>query len=254
MAARSSVSRIVLLVAFVPMMTGCAGLESESCAGLYGPPVKPVVRTWIEKDGEIYGARPDDRGPIGGGKGYKDIFTDGDYRAATLDELLAALKKAEAGDVVYVVGSAEIDCTTLVYIEKLVLEVPAGVTLASNRGHKGARGAIIASDTFATQPLIRAMGPNVRMTGLRIRGPTPKRYLDHHRRSYGPGGEREKYHYKFPISAGVLTEHPALEVDNCELAGWTHAAVNLRAGDRHHVHPLLSKIIQSDVHLPSLPR
>ena len=48
----------------------------------------------------------------------------------------------------------------------------SGVTLASNRGCKGSEGAVIYSEAFQTRPLIRALGPDVRITGLRLRGPT----------------------------------------------------------------------------------
>lgn len=192
-------------------------------------------QTWVEIDGEGYGARPDERGPIGGGKGYVSILPPPSERVATLDALLAALQNARRGDVVYVDGKAEIDCTERVFIETLVLEVPEGVTLASDRGQDGSRGAMILSDTFQTRPLIRVMGPDVRITGLRIRGPNPKPCLEHHHRCFVEGRGHE-YYYKFPVSDGIATGHPGLEVDNCELGGWSCSAVCLRAGDRHHIH------------------
>ena len=65
--------------------------------------------------------------------------------------------------------------------------MPAGVTLAGDRGRDGSEGALICSDALKTPVLIRAAGPDVRITGLRIRGPNPKRYLDHHRRSFNEG-------------------------------------------------------------------
>jgi hypothetical protein len=149
--------------------------------------------------------------------------------------LLEALEGARSGDVVYVDGKAEIDCTERVYIEELALEVPEGVTLAGNRGQGGSRGGMIFSDTFKTSPLIRVMGPNVRITGLRIRGPNPKPCFEHHNRSFREGRGHE-YYYKFPTSNGISTEHSGLEVDNSELGGWSAAAVGLRAGDKHHIH------------------
>ena len=79
------------------------------------------------------------------------------------------------------------------------------------------------------------MGPDVRITGLRIRGPNPKRYMDHHRRSIAEGRGSE-YYYKFPFSRGIEMGHSGLEVDNCELSGFSHAAIYLVKGDRHHIH------------------
>ena len=197
---------------------------------------QPVLQqTWIEVDGQVCGARPDERGPIGGGPGY-DARTDRCGESVhCLDGLLEAVAQARAGDVVFIDGQAVIDCTERVYIEKLVIEVPAGVTLASDRGVDGSRGALLLSDTFATRPLIRVGGPEVRITGLRLAGPNPKPCLEHHDRSFAEGRGHE-YYYKFPTSDGIVTEHPQLEVDNCELGGWSHAAVCLRSGEDHWVH------------------
>ena len=193
-------------------------------------------QTWIERNEERYGAVPDVRGPFGGGRDYTaDRPPEADDGVNTLDTLLLALEKARPGDIVSVDGHAEIDCTERIYIEKLVLEIPEGVTLSGNRGQNGAKGARILSDTFETRPLIRALGPNVRITGLRIQGPNPKPCLEHHHRSFAEG-RGHTYYYKFPTSDGISTEHSALEVDNCELGGWSHAAVSLRNGEGHHIH------------------
>jgi len=197
--------------------------------------------TSVTLDGEIYGAQADDIGPIGGGKGYTRIVTEGDFVVKNLDELIDALAKAKAGQVVFIPGETEIDCTSLVYIDKLVLKIPAGVTLAGNRGEDGSAGALIYSDALDTNPLMQTLGPKVRITGLRIRGPNPKRYLDHHRRSFSerlPNGKirGRTYYYKLPISRGIETEHSGLEIDNCEISGFSSAGVFLAKGGDHHIH------------------
>jgi len=197
--------------------------------------IPELGQTWVDINGQICGAKPDERGQIGGGVGYANLLTPTTEPITTLDGLLEALKNAKPGDVVYVDGNAEIDCTVRVYIEKLVLEIPENITLASNRGQGDSKGGMIFSDTFATSPLMRVMGSNVRITGLRIGGPNPKPCLEHHRRSFAEGRGHE-YYYKFPTSDGIVTDHPGLEVDNCELGGWSHAAIYLRAGDKHHIH------------------
>jgi hypothetical protein len=193
-------------------------------------------RTWVEVNGALYGARADERGPIGGGEGYTNIVTSGDYTVETLEALLEALPQAQAGQVVFIPGDAEIDLTTLIYIDQLVLEVPAGVTLASDRGHNGSQGGELTSDVLKTPVMIRCMGPNVRITGLRIRGPNTKRYIDHHTRAFRGEGEGHSYYYKFPTQDGIRTEHSSLEVDNCEIAGWGHAGIAVRDGDGHRFH------------------
>ncbi|NQV35610.1 MAG: hypothetical protein HQ515_23145 [Phycisphaeraceae bacterium] len=194
------------------------------------------VPTWVEIDNTVYGAKPDDQGPIEGGSGYASVISDGDYTVNTLDALLDALAKAKAGQVVFIPGNTVIDLTARIYIAGLVLEVPEGVTLAGDRGHNGSKGAQLTSDALKTPVMIRPTGPDVRITGLRLRGPNPKQYLDHHHRSFGQDGEGRSYYYKFPRSGGIRTEHPRLEVDNCEISAFAHAGIYLVKGEGHHIH------------------
>lgn len=193
-------------------------------------------QTWIEIDNIVYGAKPDDLGPIGGGNGYANIITKGHYTVRDLDALLDALSKAKAGQVVFMPAGTVIDLTARIYIDKLVLEIPEGVTIAGDRGHGKSPGALLTSDALKTPVMIRAAGPDVRVTGLRIQGPNPKRYLDHHRRSFGQGGAGSKYYYKLPTSNGISTRHARLEVDNCEISGFSHAGVYLITAQGHHIH------------------
>ncbi|MBN2316432.1 MAG: right-handed parallel beta-helix repeat-containing protein [Sedimentisphaerales bacterium] len=193
-------------------------------------------RTWMEIDGVVFGAKPNERGPIGGGGGYANIVTKGDFNVTDLDGLLEALSKAKAGQIVFIPAETEIDLTARIYIEQLVLDVPEGVTLAGDRGHNNSKGALLTSDALKTPVMIRAAGPDVLITGLRLRGPNSKRYLDHHRRSFSEGGDGHKYYYKFPTSNGITTKFPRLEVDNCEISGFSHAGVYLMTAEGHHIH------------------
>ena len=204
-------------------------------------PPADLGRTWAEVDGEVYGAKPDAQGPIGGGAGYGRVVTGGDYRVSTPTALRDALAKAKPGEVVFVEPDADMDCTALVFAEKFILEVPEGVTLAGNRGENGARGPMIYSDAFATHPLIRTAGPNARITGLWLRGPDPKPRLGHHARAFSnpertEAKEKSGYYYKLPMSDGINARHPGLEVDNCELSGWSHAAVYTTDCADVHIH------------------
>lgn len=196
---------------------------------------------WIEIDNVLYGAKANDLGKIGGGSGYKNILTKGDYTVTDLDTLLDVLAKAKAGQIIFIPSETTlIDMTARIYIEELVLEVPEGVTLAGDRGLNGSKGAVLTSDSLKTPLMIRAGGPNVRITGLRIQGPNPKRYIEHHKRSYGPppytSGLGKEYYYKFPTSNGIVTEHPHLEVDNCEISAFAHGGICLNKGAGHHIH------------------
>ncbi|TWT36174.1 hypothetical protein KOR34_10750 [Posidoniimonas corsicana] len=224
------------VIALRPWFT--AALITLSCGALVASATEP---TFVELDGQLYGAQGDEVGPIGGGEGYTRTVTEGDRTATTLDELLATLQESKAGDVVFVPGDAQIDLTARIYIEKLVLKVPPGVTLASDRGAdrdgKTSPGALFTSDALDTPVVIEPQGPGVRITGIRLRGPNTKRYLDHHARARElHGKDFREYYYKLPTSDGVVTKHDRLEVDNCEISGFAHAGVHLRAGVGHHVH------------------
>lgn len=109
---------------------------------------------------------------------------------------------------------------------------------------------MLTSDALDTPVMIEALGPDVRITGLRIRGPNTKRYLDHHYRSFTKDESAEgyryhdgqdprgghSYYYQFPVQRGIKTTHDALRVDNCDLSGFGHSAVSLSGGIDHHIH------------------
>ena len=80
--------------------------------------------TWVKIGDTMYGARADERGPIGGGPGYTGVVTQGDFVVKDLDGLLDALAQARAGQTVFIPGETEIDLTARIYIEQLVLDVP----------------------------------------------------------------------------------------------------------------------------------
>lgn len=190
----------------------------------------------VAKQEETFGSEANPTGnPIGGGKGYNALVDRFDLRVRSAEELIAALKRAKPGQVVYVDDFAEIDLTVRVRAEKFVLEVPGGVTLASGRGKDASKGALLYSDELKTSPLIRTKGGSVRITGLRIRGPDPEDRTTEMKRLLAQGGH--KLYYAFPTSSGIACTHPELEVDNCELWGWSHSAVSLRKGAAQaHIH------------------
>ncbi|WP_339922270.1 hypothetical protein [uncultured Cyclobacterium sp.] len=196
----------------------------------------PKKPSWMAIENELYGAKPNDLGPIGGGEGYKMPIVKGDYEVTNLDELLDALSKVKSGEIVFIPDEIRIDLTTRVFIEGLVLEIPEGVTLAGNRGYRGSKGGMLLSNALETRIMIRANGPNVRLTGLQIQGPNPDRHLEHHKRSFGPEGLGREYYYKFPVSRGITTEYPGLKVDNCEISAFSGSGVYLKKGTGHHIH------------------
>ena len=177
---------------------------------------------------ETFGAATNPTGdPIGGGKEYRRLVTTSHYQVKTLEELLSALEQAKAGQVVYVDEKAEIDLTG-----KQKIVIPGGVTIASGRGHKNSQGALLYSNELKTSPLFLAGGEKVRITGLRLRGPDPERRTDQMRQLH-----KEGRYYSIPNSDGIICSYPDLEVDNCELWAWSHAAVFLKRGaSKTHIH------------------
>ena len=171
-----------------------------------------------QEEKETFGCEANPTGdPIGGGPGYRDIKTTGDFIVKTKAELLDALKKAKAGQVVFVPDGVEIDLTG-----ERNIKIPGGVTLAGTRGLKGSLGARIFNTLKASWRLFQTAGYDVRVTGLRFEGP------------YG-GTERVGFNSNF-LSIG----HSNAEVDNCEIynfnvvgVGVAPTAINVRV---HHNH------------------
>ncbi len=183
---------------------------------------------------DTFGAESNPTGsPIGGGKGYIQIYTENDsqidYRVTTKDEFISALADAKAGDVIYVPESANINLTGI-----YGTTIPAGVIVAGNRGEGGSSGGRIFQNRLPDDPsgeqwtyeigsMLRPAGDNIRITGLRLEGPdkTPADV-----KSMG-----------FGIRCGVYERNRNnIEVDNCELWGWSWAAVGVYGGNAYVHH------------------
>ncbi len=165
--------------------------------------------------------------PIGGGEGYNRLLDPSEYLVTNRMELLDALESAGPNQIVYIADTARIDLTGHQNIA-----IRGGVTLASGRGKPGAQGALLYAKQLETIPLFVATGPNIRITGLRFHGPDTLRRTEQMRQLHAEGR-----YYSIPNSRAIQTEYPNLEVDNCELWGWSHAAIFLRAGSTdNHIH------------------
>jgi len=144
--------------------------------------------------------------PVGGGVGYSRIITGGDYICATGAELLAALATASSGDVIFVPSAASIDLTG-----SYDIRVPAGVTIASDRGSGDFVGGRIFTTSMTAQfRHLFEVGSYVTFSGLRLEGP------DGSEGSTGTDPTITAIH-----SSGVK----GLVVENCEIYNWTFAGV-----------------------------
>lgn len=163
---------------------------------------------------ETFGCEANPTGnPIGGGAGYDDIKTSGDFAARTVEELLAALRRAKAGQVIFIPDGVDMDMTG-----KQNLAIPPGVTLAGARGLKGSPGPRLFTTLKATNPLMRTTGDNTRITGLRFEGPYS-------------GSERIATH-----ALGLSVTHHNCEVDNCEIYNWNYVGIGVSGGGTVRIH------------------
>ena len=179
----------------------------------------------ISESEVTFGADPNPTGnPIGGGAGYSRIISETDsrvnYVVSTKDQLFSALRHGTAGEIIFVKGDADIDLTGT-----YGTVIPGGVTLASDRGLNGSLGGRIfryrtsppsLENGYSKIPTILVGGDNVRITGLRFEGNDT--IQDELITAVGLDVK----------SAITANERKGLEVDNCEMWGWSHAGVALQ--------------------------
>ncbi len=188
-------------------------------------------RICLEVDGVKYGAYVNEGdSPIGGGVGYKEIVTSGDYTVTDLAELLDALEKAKSGEVIFIKGDAVIDITSEVSsVSRLV--VKKGVTLASDRGYVDENGdvsygALLKSVATSGRAIDAEEG--ARITGLTLMGGDPNQHIAHHyRANYGTNPRGSAYYYSlgYVSTYGILAVGNDVRIDNCEITGFGYAGI-----------------------------
>lgn len=150
---------------------------------------------------------------------------DADRIVGTGDELLAALSAAPAGAVIWIDGDVNVGDAEDVVVRD--------VTLASGYGMPDEGDGRLRS-TAKPHPLLRAED-GARITGLRIHGDEFE-YFDPQDRHPDVDGAI----YRVGASVGVEIRGDGVELDSLELAGWTHAGVNVdrpgRTDTSTHVH------------------
>lgn len=161
--------------------------------------------------------------PIGGGEDYGAWVTPVTMKVSSRSALLQALNNARSGDVIYVDNNAEIDLTS-----QWNIGIPAGVTLASGRGQNGSLGALLYTTQEQKESLFRVLGSGVRITGLRLRGPST--VLE------PPGcGRSDPQAITIRAASGTVESWP-VEIDNTELWAWPGAAVTVDSVAGVNVH------------------
>lgn len=160
---------------------------------------------------------------LGGGEGYENIVDadDADYIVSGQDELAGALIDAGSGEIVF------IDPDVSFEMGNTSLDIPEGVTVASNRGEDGSDGALIETTRGNEPGELFTMHAESRITGIRMRGPWPE----------GPNGSTN--------SNAVTAVSEGIEIDNCEIGQFSYAGVNLNNGEAHVHHNHIYEINQS---------
>lgn len=174
-----------------------------------------VEGSWVELNGKVYGAKPDSRGPIGGGTGYFDIKTTGKYIVTTYNELKSAISSATTGDVIYIPEGSTINFDGQPTIDIRT----SNITIASNRGQNGSSGALLKRDVLVTKTyLFFVNADNVRFTGLDLRG------------AYGDAASISQDTF------GIRTYKGNTEIDNCEIHDFSYAGVYLSLSSTANIH------------------
>lgn len=165
----------------------------------------------VSQTAVVYGADANPTGePLGGGVGYSKIILSGDYTVANKEQFLAALSAAKPGEVIYLEPEAEINLTGFIS-----LEIPGGITIAGNRGYQGSPGPLIYTNQLDTYPyLLTILKQGVRITGIRLRGPSPYR----------------------PQSNGLNISADRTEIDNCEVYNWSNSGIQVMRADDVYIH------------------
>jgi hypothetical protein len=196
---------LLLVLGALPFLQATPASSAETSVAKYGAGANPTGN------------------PIGGGSGYTRIIgsSSADFYVSTRSELLSALTKATSGQTIYVADGAQIDLTGYKNIA-----VPAGVTLASGRGRNGSLGGLIYTNERKTgygYNKFFKTGANVRITGIRLRG---------------PDSEVGSSTYTYQVYSGIVSSSSGkIEVDNCEIYNWSEAGVMVqltREGNVHH--------------------
>ncbi|MBE6551467.1 MAG: hypothetical protein E7665_04955 [Ruminococcaceae bacterium] len=216
--------------------------ESVREAGSYSRYTDYLDTLNVEREGKKYGAYVNEGdSPIGGGIGYKAIITTGDHIVSNAKELLEALETVKSGEVIFIKGDAAIELT-MISAEKGVLKIPAGVTLASDRGYVREDGTVSRGAVFIQRHLsgrVFEVYGNARITGLTLQGANPNRCLPHHYRSFSvPNPPMHAYYNKLTTAStdGFVIMESGVEIDNCEITGFGHAAIFINHGEIKDIH------------------
>lgn len=172
-------------------------------------------------DDPNYGAESNPTGDvIGGGICYSRSVDGEDYLVGTVETFVAALEQAQSGEIIRVEEGAAIDLTG-----HINLRIPAGVTLAGNRGDCFTTGPLLINNDMTPGSVWFWVDEGVRITGLRFQGPDDL---------------FEEINYDLrPAKSSICfaVGEADVEIDNCEIFKFSRGAIEIYPDGRNvYVH------------------
>ncbi len=176
--------------------------------------------------------------PWGGGAGYENIYTDGDYVVHDGREFLKALEECQEEDVIFIDGQSVIDIPDeLCYDQTSRICIDKKVTIASNRGERLPDGSIAPGGAFFMPHFeIKLLGhikaAGVRFAGLILKGPDNSSHIAHHKRCFSKRDENGNYvpghaeYYKLKMGYCFSATADDVVFENCEICNFSFAALS----------------------------
>ena len=177
-----------------------------------------------------------DGNPIGGGDGYDAIVTSGTHTVTagtTYSDFKTLVEARTSGDIVFINPDVSMDLTSL---GDNAIYVPAGVTIASDRGNGGSEGALLYTNELkyncsgSERPVFITDGIGVRFTGFRLKGPFGETGYYDWRNSGESGygfGVASCYRPLMRLKWGISSNYDNTEVDNMEVSQFPAGGITL---------------------------
>ncbi|SFE34324.1 hypothetical protein SAMN04487819_111114 [Actinopolyspora alba] len=166
-----------------------------------------------------------------------------EFHVNDFNGLKNALESAGDGDIIRVADDAAIDMTGA----ENTLSIGTGVIISGGRGNNGSLGGLIYTTRNRNPvadkalPMFKTYGDRVRFTGIRLQGPRLANYWDPEGYDGNPYDDTAYDNY---LIGGIHFLGDDCRVDNCQLYGFTHAAISVGAGG----YQVSSRIDHNSIH------
>lgn len=143
-----------------------------------------------------------------------------DFVVRNYEELILAIDNSLPYQTIYIKDTSIIDLTG-----KPPIQLKRGVCLVSGNSCKN-RGALLFTKDLGHSPAIQCKGDDIKIVGIRLMGPDTSRRIQ---QMYELIAKNQ--YYSLPYSHGIrCIGYGKLLVQNCELLGWSYAAIDMESG------------------------